>query len=145
MTLELHATPEEVMRGVETLQQFAQARGLPEKTTFSLALALEECASNIVNHALRRDAQKVFWVTFDCLNDAFVIELRDQGPAFDPTVENSSRRPLDDDSPGGWGIHLVRRFMDEIRYERRAGENVLRLTKRLTPAETPASPTGTEQ
>ena len=143
--LELHATPEEVMRGVEALQQFAQIRGLPEKTTFSLALALEECASNIVNHGLQSDAQKIFGVTFDCSHDVFIIELRDRGPAFDPTVENSPRKPPDDDLPGGWGIHLVRRFMDEVHYERRAGENVLRLTKRLTETGTPSSSTGTEQ
>jgi len=143
-TLELHATPEEVMWGVETLQEFAQAHGLPEKTTFSLALALEECASNIVNHALRRDAQKTFQVTFDCCDGAFVIELRDHAPAFDPTVE-TTRQPPDDDLPGGWGIHLVRRFMDEIHYERRAGENVLRLTKRLAEGGTPSSSTGTKK
>ena len=45
MTLELHATPEEVMRSVETLQDFARAQGLPEKTTFGLALALERAGS----------------------------------------------------------------------------------------------------
>ncbi len=144
-TLQLRATPEEVMRGVETLQQFAQSRGLPEKTTCRLALALEECSSNIVNHALRRDAQKTFQVTFDCFDDAFVIELRDRGPAFDPTMQDSRRQPLDDELPGGWGLHLIRRFIDEIHYERRDGENVLRLTKRLTEAEPPSSPTGTEQ
>ena len=143
-TLELRATPQEVMRAVETLQQFARARGLPEKTTFGLALALEECASNIVNHALRGDAQKSFQVTLEYFDNAFVIELRDRGPAFDPTVENTLRQPLDDDLPGGWGIHLVRRFMDDIHYERREGENVLRLSKRLTQAATPNSPTGTE-
>src|SRR5688572_23687465 len=59
-TMQLHATPEEVMRAVEILQKFAQARGLPEKIIFALALALEECGSNIVNHALRRDAKKTF-------------------------------------------------------------------------------------
>ena len=40
MTLELRATPEEVMRAVETLQQFAQAKGIPERTIFDLALVL---------------------------------------------------------------------------------------------------------
>ena len=40
----------------------------------------------------------------------------------------------DDRPPGGWGIQLVRRYMDEIRYRREAGENVLRLTKRLGPS-----------
>ena len=132
MTLDLHATPEEVMRAVEALQQFAQAQGVPEKSVFGLALALEECGSNIVNHALHRDPQQKFQVAIHHDHDTFVIELRDRGPEFDPTI-TAQRRPQadDDDLPGGWGIQLVRRYMDEIRYRRDAGENILRLTKRL--------------
>jgi len=61
------------------------------------------------------------------------IELRDRGPEFDPTqvpvVEPAAGD--DDRPPGGWGIRLVRHYMDEIRYAREAGENVLRMTKRL--------------
>jgi sigma-B regulation protein RsbU (phosphoserine phosphatase) len=133
VTLELHATPEEVMRGVETVQQSAKAQGLPEKTIFGLALALEECGSNIVNHALQRDARKTFQVTLESSGDVFVIELRDRGPAFDPTIA-AGRKPQadDDDLPGGWGIQLVRRYMDEITYARQGEENVLRLTKRIS-------------
>jgi anti-sigma regulatory factor (Ser/Thr protein kinase) len=136
VTLQLHATPEEVMRAVETLQQFAAAQSLPEQTIFSLALALEECGSNIVNHALQRDARKEFKVLMERIEDIFVIELRDAGPEFDPTAA-PSRQPQaeDDDLPGGWGIQLVRRQMDEINYQRDAGENVLRLTKRVPPAD----------
>jgi anti-sigma regulatory factor (Ser/Thr protein kinase) len=132
MILELHATPEEVMRAVETLQQFAQAQGVPEKTIFGLALALEECGSNVVNHALQRDARQQFQVVIEHTGDTFVIELRDHGPAFDPTVAAARELQADpDDVPGGWGIQLVRRHMDGIEYRREAGENVLRLTKRL--------------
>ena len=133
MTLELHATPAEVMRGVETLRDFARAQGLPEKTIFGLALALEECGSNVVNHALQRDAQKQFQVVIEHNHHAFVIELRDGGPEFDPTAA-TGRKPQaeDDDLPGGWGIQLVRRYMDEIQYAREGNENVLRLTKRVS-------------
>ena len=132
MNLELHATPEEVMRAVETMRQFAQAQGVPEKMIFGLALALEECGSNIVNHALLRDARQQFQVAIEHTGAAFVIELRDRGPAFDPTAA-AVRKPQaeDDDLPGGWGIQLVRRNLDEIQYRREAGENVLLLTKRL--------------
>jgi len=134
MTLELNATPEEVMRAVETLQEFARAQQVPEKAIFGLALALEECGSNIVNHALQRDPSQKFQVLLDQSREDFVIELRDRGPAFDPT-KTVVRKPQadDDDLPGGWGIQLVRRYTDEIRYKREAGENVLRLTKRLSP------------
>src|SRR5262245_59911482 len=120
------------MRGVEALQEFAAAQGVPEKIIFGLALALEECGSNIVNHALKRDAQRSFQVVIEKNSDSFVIELSDDGPEFDPTAA-APRKPQaeDDDLPGGWGIELVRRNMDEIRYRREAGNNVLRLTKRL--------------
>jgi sigma-B regulation protein RsbU (phosphoserine phosphatase) len=120
------------MRAVETLQEFAQAQGVPEKTIFGLALALEECGSNIVNHALQRDAQKKFQVVIEHTNNAFVIELRDGGPEFDPTAA-TDRKPQaeDDDLPGGWGIQLVRRNMDEVHYAREGNENVLRLIKRV--------------
>jgi serine/threonine-protein kinase RsbW len=137
MTLELHATPEEVMRAVDALQELGQARQVPEKQLFGLALALEECASNIVNHALQRDARQTFRVTLEHTGSAMVIELRDRGPEFDPTRAPVPEKEADGDDwpPGGWGIQLVRRYMDEIRYAREADENVLCLTKRLVPAD----------
>jgi anti-sigma regulatory factor (Ser/Thr protein kinase) len=136
MMLELHATPEDVMRAVEALQAFGREKHLTEKELFGLALALEECGSNIVNHALQRDAGQKFQVIIEHTGDAVTLELRDRGPEFDPT-QAGVREPAnteDDRLPGGWGIQLVRRYMDEIRYRREAGENVLRLTKRLVPA-----------
>ena len=60
MNLELHATPEEVMRAVEALQTLGEELNLDAKTIFGLSLALEECGSNIVNHALQRDAARTF-------------------------------------------------------------------------------------
>ena len=139
MILELQATPEEVMRAVETLQEFGQARQVPEKTLFGLALALEECGSNIVNHALRGDPRQKFQVVIERTGTAVTIELRDRGPEFDPTQARVVEPAAGDDDrpPGGWGIQLVRHYMDEIRYAREGGENVLRLTKQLPRASGP--------
>ena len=133
MTLELHATPEDVMRAVDALQAFGQARQVAEKMLFGLALALGECASNIVNHALRRDARQTFGVTLEHTGNSLVIELRDHGPEFDPTQATVMEKEASDDdrSPGGWGIRLVRHYTDEMRYTREGGANVLRLTRKL--------------
>lgn len=134
VTLELQGTPDEVMRAVDSLREFAGAQGASEKVLFDLSLALEECGSNVVNHALCRDPGRRFWVAFRRSGDSIVIELRDDGPAFDPT-RAVARPPIasDEDLPGGWGIQLVRGRMDTIDYARRGGENILRLTKRLVP------------
>jgi anti-sigma regulatory factor (Ser/Thr protein kinase) len=132
LTLKLRAKPAEVMRAVETLEQFAQANGVPQKIVFGLMLALEECGSNVVNHGLKRDARRKFQVTIEQTHDAFVIELRDRGPAFDPTKAAEREQPKEDDAPGGWGIQLVRSHIDEMRYVRVKGENVLQLTKHVS-------------
>ena len=120
------------MRAVEALQAFGGQRGIGTKELFGLALALEECGSNIVNHALGRDARQKFRVLLEHEAGSFTIELRDGGPAFDPTAAAEPMPPRqDNDLPGGWGLELVRRHIDEVRYAREGGENVLRLTKRL--------------
>lgn len=132
MTLELQATPNEVMRAVEALREFGQNKHIPEKTLFGLELALEECGSNIVNHALCRDPQKRFLVRIEHTGNALTIELRDGGPEFDPTKKSKAAPVTEDSRPGGWGIELIRHYIDEIKYDRQAGENVLSLFKRLS-------------
>jgi anti-sigma regulatory factor (Ser/Thr protein kinase) len=132
MTLELYATPHEVMRAVETLQKFGREHGYGEKELFGVALALEECGSNIVNYALGRDAQKRFFVQMEHADDTISLELRDAGPEFDPTAARQRERSAhDDDLPGGWGIQLVRQHIDEIQYRREAGQNILNLKKKM--------------
>jgi anti-sigma regulatory factor (Ser/Thr protein kinase) len=128
MTMELHATPEEVMRAVGELQEFGRQRGISEKELFGPLLALEECGSNIIDYALGRDSRQKFRVTIEYSDDILTIELRDPGPEFDPTT---FRKPESshDDPAGGWGLQLVRRSMDAIRYRRETTENVLNLTK----------------
>jgi anti-sigma regulatory factor (Ser/Thr protein kinase) len=136
--LDLRATPEEVMRAVEELRSFGRAHQVEEKLIFGLALALEECGANIVHHACGGRPEERFSVKFEYAAAALAIELRDRGPAFDPT--SAAARDLDgadgDRPPGGWGIHLVRNYVDEVGYAREGGENVLRLVKRIQSLQT---------
>ena len=135
MKLELQGTPEEVMRAVEALETYGEERGIPARILFGLTLALEECGSNIVNHALKRDPDQTFTVAFEHTGGRITLELRDQGVEFDPTIAPPGDGIADDDEPpGGWGIFLVRKNIDEMNYTRENGEKVLRLIKRLEQA-----------
>ncbi len=134
MTLELQTVPEAVAHGVEQLRLFCHAHQVEEKALFGLALALEECGMNIIHYAYQDQAQERFRVTFERTAEAVVLEVCDHGPAFDPT--SAVIRDLAPDEarpPGGWGIPLVRHYMDEIKYTRAGDENILRMLKRLAP------------
>ena len=135
LALELQATPAEVMRAVEAVQAFGREHQVEEATLFGLAVALEECGSNIVSHACGGRAHERFQVAFERTPSALEIELRDRGPAFDPTraVTREVEASEEDRPPGGWGLQLVRHYLDEVTYSREGDENVLRLIKRLAP------------
>jgi anti-sigma regulatory factor (Ser/Thr protein kinase) len=133
--LELPATPEDVMRGVEHLEQFCTEQHVPLKAIQGLMLAVEEMASNVVNHAYQRDAQQTFRLTLQHHGDRFVVELRDHGPAFDPlqaAAPDLDSEP-DERDVGGLGIHLVRHYIEDLHYTRMGNENVLLMTKPLSP------------
>ena len=132
--LELKATPEEVMRGVEALEKYCRAQGAEEKAIHALMLSLEEIASNVVNHAFHCDPQQSFRVSFQRTGDRIVVEVRDRGPAFDPLQSHAQALEGDVDRPeGGWGIQLVRQSMDILQYLREGNENVLILSKHIKP------------
>ncbi len=133
---EFPATPDDVMRGVEHLEQFCQEQHVPLKAIQGLMLAVEEMASNVVNHAYQRDAHRTFRLTLQHHGDRFVVELRDHGPAFDPLQAAAPEFEADPDERniGGLGIHLVRHYIEDLHYARVGDENVLRMTKLLPSA-----------
>jgi sigma-B regulation protein RsbU (phosphoserine phosphatase) len=132
LQLRLRPTPEEVMRSVEQLQAFGREQNIDEKVLNGLAVALEECASNIVRYAGLDQAREFFEVALERNHEGMAIELRDPGPEFDPTAAIARTDAPDAlRAEGGWGIHLVRHYTDEVSYRRASGGNVLRLSKRL--------------
>ena len=103
----------------------------PEGTRYNVLLAVQEMVTNVLRHAYQLDESRPIEVVFSLDEDSLQIELRDQGPEFDPLAYEDEQL-LDGEMPtetGGFGIHIARVVMDEVRYERVDGWNCLRLTK----------------
>ncbi len=100
-----------------------------------LGLACEEIFVNIVKHAYQ-DTPKPIQITI-CLSPQGRCEITfcDDGPLFDP-VHFAPKllldSPVENRELGGLGLHFVRRFVDDMRYERRNEQNVLTLIKHLS-------------
>ena len=130
----LRASPAEAVRARESFERFCAARGVPEPVAQDLALAVQEALDNVVEHGYRGVPRGLTLVEADVsAGRDVVVTVRDRGVGVDPRSAPApdTTSSLDDRRVGGLGVHLVRSLVDEVRYERRGGENRLVIVKRL--------------
>jgi len=113
--------------------QVAKDGGFSDKEIYSLQLAADEAASNIIEHAYEGITDATLLVTCDMRKNEILISMRDTGKPFDPS---SVRQPdlkadLSDRQIGGLGVYLMRKLMDDVSYESNPKTgNLLTMTKR---------------
>ena len=100
--------------------------GLPADRVARLDLAVEEWATNVCRHAYRGEDGSIS-VTVRREGPRLVVELSDDGNPFDPTAaaEPDVSLPLTERAPGGLGLLLMRRMVDELSYRRDGRRNVV--------------------
>lgn len=116
----------------EDVVLFCESTGVPGPAVEDVALALAEALDNAIEHgAAGRPGEEL--VVEAAVEAGWVrLAVRDRGPEFDPTkAPDLSAVPLEERHFGGFGLKLVRGLVDEMRYERRDGENRLHLAKRI--------------
>ena len=96
-------------------------------------LAVEESVVNVIDYAYPIGTEGQIEVRMRACDGAVVATIIDSGTPFDPTAQASADVSLaaDDRQIGGLGIHLMREIVDDIRYQRIDGQNVLTLMKML--------------
>ena len=116
---------------IPTLAEWIEMLGLPQELNMPINLALEEAVSNVMLYAYPGKSGQVL-VECDKSNK-LVFTITDSGVPFDPTqqidpdvTQSAEERPI-----GGLGIFLVRKIMDDVRYERKEDKNILTLVKSL--------------
>jgi serine/threonine-protein kinase RsbW len=116
-----------VLGNLRAIRSFVdeQARlvSVPQRRIDDLVLAVDEAATNIVLHGYEgrvNTASSVIEIEVQFQDHVFSVTLRDQAPPFDPTATPvvDELPPLDERGPGGLGIFLIRKSVDEFRYRR---------------------------
>lgn len=102
------------------------------KTAMQIVMCLEEIFVNIAHYAYE-DSQGTFLLKMWTDEDKIILEFRDHGVAFDPLAKPDPDVTLGiaERKVGGLGIYFVKKMMDEVRYARVDGENILTLVKKL--------------
>lgn len=132
---------ESLQQIAECVMQFADAVQLDAKRAYGLRLAVDEVATNIIIHGYEGSEQQGdLAVCCDIGDDSLSITFEDTGSPFDPgTIAEPEGvdRPLEERQMGGLGVFLVRRNVDEWRYERKGprNQNTLVIYRRRHPGD----------
>jgi len=126
----------ELDRLATIVHRFGEEHRLPDKVVFALNLALDELITNTIKYGRKEDGKYNIMVGLACASGAVTLTVEDDGAPFDPlqAEEPDITCPIEEREIGGMGLHLLRRLMDEIKYERRDGKNLIRMKKIFEPA-----------
>ena len=112
------------------IDEFVSAVGISPENAHSLGLVIEELFTNMVRHNAGGDRDVRISIDRDA--DRLIVSLTDfDVEPFDITraPEVDTQQPLAERTPGGLGIHFVRRIADDITYEYKDRRSTITLTK----------------
>ena len=135
--LTLQATLENQTQVTDFLEQELEAAGCPMKVQVQISIAAEEIYVNIAHYAYAPGTGEAT-VRIEMLENptAACISFIDSGAPFDPLAKQDPDVTLgwEERGIGGLGIYMTKKSMDDVRYERTDGKNILTIVKTFEPA-----------
>lgn len=120
------------------LDELAEA-GIGPQAREEVRLAVTEIVSNAIEWGNKADSGKKIRVCYGLFDDELVLKVEDEGEGFDPAgVPDPTKDPLGvlferklaGKRIGGFGLHMARKLMDRVEFNRRG--NVALLVKHLS-------------
>ena len=117
----------------DLIKNFGIVHELRKKIIFETNLVLEEIFTNIIAYGHGDKNRHPVDFSLECNNYYLIIKVEDDGMPFnlldaDPVAMDTD---LEHRSVGGLGIHLIRKYMDDVSYERISSKNVVTMRKNI--------------
>jgi len=115
----------------EVTKKMAEVAGFGEPVAERLSLAVDEAATNVIEHAYKGAADREVELRFEDRGPDFRVELVDTGQMVDPRAvpQVDLDRFVTERRTGGLGMHLMEKIMDSVTFRRSARRNVCALVK----------------
>ena len=132
--LTLSATVENIEVVTDFVNEQLGALDCPMKAETQIDIAIDEIFSNIVYYAYNSEIGQVT-VRFEVSGEppTVTITFIDSGVPYDPLqkADPDTTISIEDRRNGGFGIYMVKKYMDDVTYAYRDGQNVLTIKKNL--------------
>lgn len=132
--LDVQAIDKNLPQVLAFVDEQLDAADCPKKIKIQIDLAVEEIFVNIAHYAYDPDIGTAT-VRVDVLGDPPSVDITfiDNGIPYDPLAKEDPnvRLPAKDRKIGGLGIFMVKKNMDDVKYEYIDGHNILTMKKGL--------------
>jgi serine/threonine-protein kinase RsbW len=97
----------------------AQKAGFDNREIGKIKVTVYEACLNVVEHAYFSNPDNWIEVTVKYDKEKFIIIIHDWGQGFDfsPAKEYNVEQAVKDRKTGGFGLHIIQRSVDDIKYE----------------------------
>jgi serine/threonine-protein kinase RsbW len=129
--LTIKAEINEIPRVSAELENVMQAHSFSNEDILDTQLAVEEIVTNIIMHGYEGHTGEIR-IIGTTTRGTIEIRIEDNAPRFNPlsVPEPDLTTDLPDRRPGGLGIFLSRKVMNDVIYRNERGKNILVLIKR---------------
>ena len=132
--LKLVATVENIEVVTDFVNEQLEALDCPMKAQMQIDIAIDELFGNIAHYAYNPEVGSAT-VRVEVIEDPLtvVITFIDNGVPYDPLAKADPDTTLsaEERDIGGLGIYMVKKSMDDIIYEYKDGQNILKIKKYL--------------
>ena len=132
--LKLVATVENIEVVTDFVNEQLEALDCPMKAQMQSDIAIDELFGNIAHYAYNPEVGSAT-VRVEVIEDPLtvVITFIDNGVPYDPLAKADPDTTLsaEERDIGGLGIYMVKKSMDDIIYEYKDGQNILKIKKYL--------------
>ena len=132
--LEIEAETENLSEVISFIERHLEETECPPHAQMQICMAAEEIFVNIAEYAYAPDKGKAT-MRVEVSEDPVTVTLAfiDKGVPYDPLakVDPDVTLSANDRQIGGLGIFLVKQTMDDVIYEYKDGQNILKLKKNL--------------
>ena len=132
--LTIAATVENIQAVTDFVNEQLESIGCPMKAQTQIDVAIDELFGNIAHYAYNPEVGPAT-VRVEVEENPLAVKISfiDNGMPYDPLARDDPDVTLsaEEREIGGLGIYMVKKSMDNVSYEYRDGQNILRIIKNI--------------